>query len=118
MPRLTERREMRTTILFLMVLLAGCDDYGARRYELTEGKDGAYLVDIRTGRVWVKNSDPTGGAFYPVKILRDSSEQAPLNQLASNDREFKHMYKDGYRTSNQYSYKPNTWSDLFQGLGK
>ena len=117
MPRLTDRSEMRAVLLVLMVMLAGCDSW-VRRYELTEGKDGAYLVDIRTGRVWVnRNNQQRGDKFYPVEILKDSSVMAPLNKLGKLDQDFNNK-GSGFNFKNQYSYKPNTWSDFFEGLGQ
>jgi len=99
---------MRAAIIIVMVLLAGCDFNFERRYELTEGKDDVYLLDTKTGRVWVRTEE----TFHPVAILKDSSGMTRLNMLGEIDQQRRSRIKD------QFSYNPNTWSwsDFFQKL--
>jgi len=98
---------MRLCVALLgLLLLAGCDGYGPRRYELVSAAGGVYLLDTKTGRVWQHES----GAFEPQVYLMDSSDLAGLNK--GRDAEGKKFIK------NNYAYQPNTWEDFFQGLGQ
>lgn len=97
---------MRTAVFFLMVLLAGCDGYGARRYELVSAAGGVYLLDTKTGRVWAYDH----GDFAPKRIMRDSSVLAELTRPTDpNTTKF---------LKENYAYQPNTWGDFFRGLVK
>jgi hypothetical protein len=104
------------TVLLLMVLLAGCDGFNSRRYELTivvpaewqTERYGAYLLDTKTGRVWRQVSD---GTFRPQMIMMDSAILAPLATDGWN--------KENTRVDRlHYSYEPNKKKDFFSGLFK
>ena len=98
---------MRAIFLGLMVLLAGCDDFGPRRYELITASGSVYLLDTKSGRVWAKTSI----AFEPMWIMRDSRSEADLNDVL-----LRPAFKNDFEES--FSYKPNTWGDFFRGLKK
>lgn len=69
---------MRVVVLVAMVLLGGCNGapVSTGRYQLATraGEDTVYLLDTRTGRVWVKGgSENNGSIFMPVAVMKDSS---------------------------------------------
>jgi hypothetical protein len=99
---------MKKLILIVMVLLAGCNDYGPRKYELIAVSGSVYLVDIRTGRVWEK--DLVSGAFEPKMVMMDSSLLVQMEKVKDSDT--KKFLRENY------TYQPNTWRDFFRGLGK
>lgn len=101
---------MRKILFAIVVLLAGCDSWD-RRYELSQGPQGVYLLDVKSGRVWSKQADGFSGSdiFTPMEIVKDSSFLRGRN---TTDREMRKFIRENYKV------EPNTWGDFFQGLGK
>jgi hypothetical protein len=58
---------MMKTILVIIIggfLLGGCNESSSKRYELVAVGETAYLLDTRTGQVWIK--EPNYKIFWLI----------------------------------------------------